>query len=465
MKKLSFLFATLVLMLVTDLIYAQGLSISDVSNTADASSVLDVYSTSRGMLIPRLTSAQRTGIASPATGLMVFDTDAGSMYLYDGAAWVAVAKRQLWNRNAFGTYLANQGDFVGIGTINPGIYKLYVTDPVTPFSISRFDSQLEVWNGPNPAGSMLADINDFAVNNGVVQVYNNGNARIRLLANGNSFLNGGFVGVGTINPTNPLHVNNLFAPQCKMENPQPGDVAEVFTNNNIPRDFSVGIAFDAQLNTDHNFKICNTPALTKGLGYADPNTMYEIHTENMKVGITDINHQSRARVYQLNAAAMWGQIIPFALWQPVDFDMITYDEHIEWTPAPVGSSPAGGPATSFFTATEDGYYQVNARTDFYLMDPFYHEEVHNPNYPGFVSIAIYVNNQMYSQGNKLQGADNAPAGAWNDLRNNLAPNVSDVIWLQAGQTVEIYVWQDLWWNGLPLHTGPSQTYCSIHKVS
>jgi hypothetical protein len=83
---------------------------------------------------------------------------------------------------------------------------------------------------------------------------------------------------------------------------------------------------------------------------------------------------------------------------------------------------------------------------------------------------------MYAQGNKLQGADNAPMGNWNSLENNLAPNVSDVIFLHKSEKVSIWVWQDLWWNGLPLRVGPfncnglfapmpSQTYVSVHKSS
>ena len=45
------------------------MSISNLSGqTADASAVLDVKSNSLGMLTPRLTTTQRTGITSPATG-------------------------------------------------------------------------------------------------------------------------------------------------------------------------------------------------------------------------------------------------------------------------------------------------------------------------------------------------------------------------------------------------------------
>ena len=40
------------------------------------------------MLVPRLTSGQREGISNTATGLLVFDTDTGSFWFYNGTAWV-----------------------------------------------------------------------------------------------------------------------------------------------------------------------------------------------------------------------------------------------------------------------------------------------------------------------------------------------------------------------------------------
>ncbi len=60
--------------------------------TPDASSILDLTATDRGLLIPRMTSAQRLAITTPANGLLVFDTDIGEFYFYNAAVWVPITK-------------------------------------------------------------------------------------------------------------------------------------------------------------------------------------------------------------------------------------------------------------------------------------------------------------------------------------------------------------------------------------
>jgi hypothetical protein len=54
-----------------------------------SSSVLDVESTSKGFLYPRMTNTQMLAISSPANGLMVFNTDAGALYYYNGTSWLS----------------------------------------------------------------------------------------------------------------------------------------------------------------------------------------------------------------------------------------------------------------------------------------------------------------------------------------------------------------------------------------
>src|SRR2546423_150243 len=54
--------------------------------TPDASSLLDVISTSKGILIPRMTKAQRDLIASPVEGLLIYQTNSTpGLYYYEGA--------------------------------------------------------------------------------------------------------------------------------------------------------------------------------------------------------------------------------------------------------------------------------------------------------------------------------------------------------------------------------------------
>ncbi|MEZ4777838.1 MAG: hypothetical protein R2786_00450 [Flavobacteriaceae bacterium] len=61
------------------------------TTSPDPSSELDISSTDGGILIPRMTQANRNLIASPATGLMIYQTDNTSgFYYFDGSSWVII---------------------------------------------------------------------------------------------------------------------------------------------------------------------------------------------------------------------------------------------------------------------------------------------------------------------------------------------------------------------------------------
>ncbi len=63
-----------------------------IGTTPDASAVLDIYSTDKGVLIPRLTETQKNAITTPATGLLVFQTDnTPGFYYFDGSTWKTIA--------------------------------------------------------------------------------------------------------------------------------------------------------------------------------------------------------------------------------------------------------------------------------------------------------------------------------------------------------------------------------------
>ena len=69
-------------------LFAQAVSVNTTGAPPDSSAILDVASTAKGVLIPRMTTAQRTSITSPATGLLVFDETTLSFWLNDGSNWV-----------------------------------------------------------------------------------------------------------------------------------------------------------------------------------------------------------------------------------------------------------------------------------------------------------------------------------------------------------------------------------------
>lgn len=54
------------------------------TNTPDQSAILDVSSTSLGLLLPRMTTAQRDAISDPAEGLLIFNTETGQINYYNG---------------------------------------------------------------------------------------------------------------------------------------------------------------------------------------------------------------------------------------------------------------------------------------------------------------------------------------------------------------------------------------------
>lgn len=60
------------------------------TTTPAASAVLDVNSTQAGVLVPRMTTTQMNAIASPANGLLVYNSTDNRFYYYNGVQWVAM---------------------------------------------------------------------------------------------------------------------------------------------------------------------------------------------------------------------------------------------------------------------------------------------------------------------------------------------------------------------------------------
>jgi hypothetical protein len=109
---------SIIFMLSTAAAFAQ-VKVGDNPNTISSSSVLEMESTNKGMLVPRMSSLQRSAIVSPALGLLLYDTTTNSFWQFNGTAWVELSN--YWIKTGNDISNTNTGN-VGINTLTPSAY-------------------------------------------------------------------------------------------------------------------------------------------------------------------------------------------------------------------------------------------------------------------------------------------------------------------------------------------------------
>lgn len=81
------------LLMVTALIISYSLTAQIGVNTdgssPDSSAMLDIKSTTKGFLLPRMTTFEQRSISTPASGLLIFNTDSLSFWFFNGTLWLA----------------------------------------------------------------------------------------------------------------------------------------------------------------------------------------------------------------------------------------------------------------------------------------------------------------------------------------------------------------------------------------
>ncbi len=170
---------------------AQGVGIG--TTTPDASAALDIVSTTKGLLLPRLTLAQRTALtasttAPPVAGLVIYQTDnTPGLYAYDGTTWVRLGPDNLGNHTATQFLVLADYDLrlrtAGDPNHGLGWYGTSTSTGTKP------------WLGQNIDGPVLYG------NLGGVLGTKMGGARSVL-----NWTNDGNVGIGTSTPSANLHV-------------------------------------------------------------------------------------------------------------------------------------------------------------------------------------------------------------------------------------------------------------------
>lgn len=81
----------------------------------DSSAKLDIQSTTQGVLLPRMTTSQRNSMPKKTAGLLVYDTDKQTLYMYNGQTWTPLAAVTNNELQAFGTSAVPGSQFESFG--------------------------------------------------------------------------------------------------------------------------------------------------------------------------------------------------------------------------------------------------------------------------------------------------------------------------------------------------------------
>ncbi len=145
MKNFAFL---LVALLAVKTLSAQVVISPTNPASPHASAMLDVQSTDRGMLIPRMTTAQRTAIAAPAKGLLVFDTGTNTFWFFNGTAWGPVDGSNFPSSGIVLSETAVNAGLAAAGFVNVGKTKMLV-EPTSGTSNYAWTGETALVNAPS----------------------------------------------------------------------------------------------------------------------------------------------------------------------------------------------------------------------------------------------------------------------------------------------------------------------------
>lgn len=287
--------------------YSQDVLINENGGKPNASAALEVESSSKGVLIPRLTTTQRNAVASPATGLLVFDSTVGAFFFYSGSAWVNLSEDNLGDHSATqnvelnGNYLSNDGDNegiridnsgnVGIGTTSPTSLLTVFGDNRSALTLQSSDNTLNhglafqnnggnyTWNiFRTDAGSNDADL-VFAGGSSTTNI-NSVTERMRINKDGE-------LGLGTSSPTSLLHINGTPPANANSGHIQ---IQESTSSNTMMLGRTQTYGF-AQTQNSEPLAI-NPLGNNVGIGTTAPNQLLHIHSGSSTVSMIQLTNTS-----------------------------------------------------------------------------------------------------------------------------------------------------------------------------
>jgi hypothetical protein len=182
------------------------------TTTPNASAQLDIASTTKGLLAPRMTFAQRSAIASPATGLLVYQTDFfAGFYYYNGSVWTNINSGNpvsYWSPLGNNIYNNNTGN-VGIGLATPS-EKFHLKGAGRIDAAGSFGgAELNLYAATAADGSYIRFFNEFGAASPSAALGYAGGSDYLLISRGtNMFLKSAGLGISVAEPLTKLHITD-----------------------------------------------------------------------------------------------------------------------------------------------------------------------------------------------------------------------------------------------------------------
>jgi len=276
MRNFTFVFTLVAItFLITPTLNAQ-VAINTDGTSAHTSAMLDVKSTIKGFLLPRMSTVQRNTLGSIATaGLVVYDTDLKKIFSYNGLTWDEEGVGNYWLRTGNKLYINNVNDSVGIGTAIPA-RKLEVSSgwKTARLSSSTSGAFLEfkgsnatnwavgTWTGSarllsstdgfvNTTDEFTFTTTSFAAYTANSKTLGNNTARWQSVFSTDGDFSGN-VGIGTSTPIGKLHVNDPTSSNTTIfitpKNTSSGDSATIFLAEDNDATYGMYWMFDGNGN-------------------------------------------------------------------------------------------------------------------------------------------------------------------------------------------------------------------------
>jgi len=140
--------------------HGQNIAINNDGSAPDASAMLDVSSTTRGLLIPRMRLIQRNALVNPAPSLLIYQTDNSPGYYYNAGSAIAPVWTQVGSF-PLSDVLATGNDAMGDSIFNLNMLGIGTNNPSSPLNVKQIvpgtasdGAFIDIQNGSGTVGAI-----------------------------------------------------------------------------------------------------------------------------------------------------------------------------------------------------------------------------------------------------------------------------------------------------------------------